>query len=31
MDRYLGHPAVEGMITDRPALAMERRAHLPAS
>jgi glycerophosphoryl diester phosphodiesterase len=30
MDRYLGHPAVEGMITDRPALALERRTHLRA-
>ncbi len=30
MDRYLGHPAVEAMITDRPALALERRAHLAA-
>jgi glycerophosphoryl diester phosphodiesterase len=28
MDRYLGHPAVEAMITDRPAVALERRAHL---
>jgi len=28
LDRYLGHPAVEGVITDRPALALERRAHL---
>jgi hypothetical protein len=28
MDRYLGHPAVEALITDRPALALERRAHL---
>jgi glycerophosphoryl diester phosphodiesterase len=28
MDRYLGHPAVEGVITDRPALALERRAHI---
>ena len=27
MDRYLGHDAVEGIITDRPALALERRAH----
>jgi glycerophosphoryl diester phosphodiesterase len=26
LDRYLGHPAVEGVITDRPALALERRA-----
>lgn len=30
MDRYLNHPAVEAMITDRPALALQRRAHLPA-
>ena len=30
MDRYLSHPAVEGMITDRPALALERRTHLRA-
>jgi len=30
MDRYLSHPAVEAMITDRPALALERRAQLPA-
>jgi glycerophosphoryl diester phosphodiesterase len=28
LDRYLGHPAVEGVVTDRPALALERRAHL---
>jgi len=28
MDRLLGHPAVEGVITDRPALALERRATL---
>lgn len=28
MDRLLGHPAVEGVITDRPALALERRARL---
>ncbi len=26
LDRYLGDPAVEGVITDRPALALERRA-----
>jgi glycerophosphoryl diester phosphodiesterase len=26
MDRYLGHAAIEGFITDRPALALERRA-----
>lgn len=26
IDRYLGHPAVEGLVTDRPALALERRA-----
>ena len=28
MDRYLGHVAVEGVVTDRPALALERRALL---
>lgn len=28
LDRYLGHPAVEGVITDRPARALERRANL---
>lgn len=28
LDRYLGHSAVEGVITDRPALAIERRALL---
>lgn len=28
LDRYLGHAAVEGVITDRPALALERRARL---
>jgi glycerophosphoryl diester phosphodiesterase len=28
LDRYLAHPAVEGVVTDRPALALERRAHL---
>jgi glycerophosphoryl diester phosphodiesterase len=28
LDRYLGHPAVEGVITDQPARALERRAHL---
>jgi glycerophosphoryl diester phosphodiesterase len=28
MDRYLVHPAVEGMVTDRPALALHRRARL---
>jgi glycerophosphoryl diester phosphodiesterase len=28
MDRYLGHPVVTGMITDRPARALERRARL---
>jgi glycerophosphoryl diester phosphodiesterase len=28
LDRYLGHPAVEGVITDRPALALQRRAAL---
>ena len=27
IDRYLNHRAVEGIITDRPALALERRAH----
>jgi hypothetical protein len=26
LDRYLGHGTVEGVITDRPALALERRA-----
>ncbi len=26
LDRYLGHAAVQGVITDRPALALERRA-----
>lgn len=31
LDRYLGHAAVEGVITDRPALALERRAHVAAS
>jgi glycerophosphoryl diester phosphodiesterase len=31
MDRYLVHPAVEGMITDRPRLALERRARLDAT
>ena len=25
IDRYLAHPAVEGVVTDRPALALERR------
>jgi glycerophosphoryl diester phosphodiesterase len=30
LDRYLIHPAVEGVITDRPALALERRDHLRA-
>jgi glycerophosphoryl diester phosphodiesterase len=30
LDRYLAHAAVEGVITDRPALALERRAHLGA-
>jgi glycerophosphoryl diester phosphodiesterase len=30
LDRYLAHPAVEGLITDRPARALERRAHLGA-
>jgi glycerophosphoryl diester phosphodiesterase len=28
LDRYLGHAAVEGVVTDRPALALERRAQL---
>jgi glycerophosphoryl diester phosphodiesterase len=28
LDRYLGHPAVEGVITDRPGLALERRSLL---
>jgi glycerophosphoryl diester phosphodiesterase len=28
LDRYLGHPAVEGVVTNRPALALERRARL---
>ncbi len=28
LDRYLAHTAVEGVITDRPALALERRAQL---
>jgi glycerophosphoryl diester phosphodiesterase len=28
LDRYLGHAAVEGVITDRPALALQRRAAL---
>ena len=28
MDRYLRHPVVEGVITDRPALAIERRAKI---
>jgi glycerophosphoryl diester phosphodiesterase len=28
MDRYLNHRAVEGIITDRPALALERRTRL---
>ena len=30
IDRYLNHRAVEGIITDRPALALERRAHIGA-
>lgn len=30
IDRYLNHRAVEGIITDRPALALERRAHIEA-
>jgi glycerophosphoryl diester phosphodiesterase len=28
LDRYFGHPAVEGVVTDRPALALDRRAQL---
>jgi glycerophosphoryl diester phosphodiesterase len=28
LDRHLGHPAVEGVITDRPALALKHRARL---
>ncbi len=28
LDRYLGHAAVEGVVTDRPALALARRARL---
>jgi glycerophosphoryl diester phosphodiesterase len=28
LDRYLGHAAVEGVITDRPARALDRRAHV---
>jgi glycerophosphoryl diester phosphodiesterase len=31
LDRYLAHPAVEGVITDRPALALARRAQLDAA
>lgn len=31
LDRYLGHSAVEGVITDRPALALERRALLESA
>lgn len=30
IDRYLNHRAVEGIITDRPALALECRAHIGA-
>jgi glycerophosphoryl diester phosphodiesterase len=30
LDRYLGHAGVEGVVTDRPALALERRAQLGA-
>jgi glycerophosphoryl diester phosphodiesterase len=30
LDRYLNHAAVEGVVTDRPALALERRARLIA-
>jgi glycerophosphoryl diester phosphodiesterase len=30
LDRYFANPAVEGVITDRPALALERRVHLSA-
>jgi glycerophosphoryl diester phosphodiesterase len=28
LDRYLGHPAVGGVVTDRPARALDRRARL---
>ena len=28
LDRYLGHAAVEGVITDLPALALQRRSRL---
>lgn len=31
LDRYLEHPAVEGVVTDRPARALERRALLNAA
>jgi len=30
LDRYLGHPAVEGVVTDRPARALERRVRVLA-
>jgi glycerophosphoryl diester phosphodiesterase len=30
LDRYLGHPAVEGVVTDRPGRALERRARMLA-
>jgi glycerophosphoryl diester phosphodiesterase len=30
LDRYLDHAAVEGVVTDRPSLALERRARLAA-
>jgi glycerophosphoryl diester phosphodiesterase len=30
LDRFLAHDAVEGVITDRPALALQRRAYLRA-
>lgn len=30
LDRYLAHPTVEGVITDRPARALDRRAHVAA-
>lgn len=30
LDRYLDHTAVEGVVTDRPSLALERRARLGA-
>jgi glycerophosphoryl diester phosphodiesterase len=31
LDRYLNHTTVEGVVTDRPALALERRARLRAA